>query len=421
MTKDPFFLPDAGVRPGVELTIQFSTLRKEVLALRILEFNIHRCPAYFFISFPVKDATRPPWTNTWQAAAGRGLTRSDAHKAAIAEAIERATLTSQGFGDPRTTTEPTSSETRLGALDVGNFDPNFTPKKQAFDHEIAGSSCGNLVDNLWIKCHNRYTSKMCWISATAILFGEDLRLGFAPEFSTSTGTATHLTPEQAQTHAIDELVERDGVAIWWYNRLVTARLSEDDAAALLPAALGEWLQARKRQTHWLVVPTDLPRHVLVAISARRDGSGPAIGASAAADPRDAIRSATLEMLQGEIALSQMRAAQVSDDPPPVPPLLAWSETTNVHETPYLCGEGTAGVRQHTGSLAEAFDRAGVDIYIADLTLEGSPLPVVKAVSPQLRDWLPRFGPGRLYDVPVSLGLQDAPTPEEALNPIPFVI
>jgi oxazoline/thiazoline synthase len=35
----------------------------------------------------------------------------------------------------------------------------------------------------------------------------------------------------------------------------------------------------------------------------------------------------------------------------------------------------------------------------------------------LRHFYPRFAPGRLYDVPVKLGLSDRPLKESELNPI----
>ena len=47
------------------------------------------------------------------------------------------------------------------------------------------------------------------------------------------------------------------------------------------------------------------------------------------------------------------------------------------------------------------------------------LPVVKVVVPGLRHFWARFAPGRLYDVPVQLGLLDRPLREEELNPIPI--
>ena len=49
------------------------------------------------------------------------------------------------------------------------------------------------------------------------------------------------------------------------------------------------------------------------------------------------------------------------------------------------------------------------------------LPVVKVVVPGLRHFWARFAPGRLYEVPVQLGLLDRPLREEELNPVAMFI
>ncbi|GAB5378154.1 MAG: hypothetical protein AcusKO_46160 [Acuticoccus sp.] len=232
------------------------------------------------------------------------------------------------------------------------------------------------------------------------------------------------TAEAATRHAILELVERDQVAIWWYNRLRPTRLAPDFAQAALPAGMAAWMAQRRRRTHHLLLPTDLPVATIVALSALPDGGRPAIGAAAALDPRDAVRAATLELLQGEITLAQMRAFSQMPDPPPPPPLFAWSQSTNLAALPEL-GAGAPFSDPPPpidfAHLLDHFAAHDIDIVTVDITRPEFGIPVVKALSPQLRDWLPRFGPGRLYDVPVVLGLRDAPLAETALNPTPFVI
>jgi ribosomal protein S12 methylthiotransferase accessory factor len=42
---------------------------------------------------------------------------------------------------------------------------------------------------------------------------------------------------------------------------------------------------------------------------------------------------------------------------------------------------------------------------------------VRVIAPGLRHFYRRFAPGRLYDVPVKLGLRDRPIAESDLNPI----
>jgi ribosomal protein S12 methylthiotransferase accessory factor len=42
--------------------------------------------------------------------------------------------------------------------------------------------------------------------------------------------------------------------------------------------------------------------------------------------------------------------------------------------------------------------------------------VVRVIVPGLRHFYRRFGPGRLYDVPVKMGLLDRPLQESELTP-----
>ncbi|XXS95487.1 YcaO-like family protein [Sorangium sp. So ce363] len=49
------------------------------------------------------------------------------------------------------------------------------------------------------------------------------------------------------------------------------------------------------------------------------------------------------------------------------------------------------------------------------------LCAVKVAVPGLRHFWPRFGPGRLYDVPVRLGWLERANREEDLNPVPLVV
>jgi ribosomal protein S12 methylthiotransferase accessory factor len=64
---------------------------------------------------------------------------------------------------------------------------------------------------------------------------------------------------------------------------------------------------------------------------------------------------------------------------------------------------------------------GMELLVLDQTRPDIELPVYKVMVPGLRHFWARFGPGRLYDVPVDLGWLGEPTPEERLNPIPMFL
>ena len=62
-------------------------------------------------------------------------------------------------------------------------------------------------------------------------------------------------------------------------------------------------------------------------------------------------------------------------------------------------------------------QAGLDFLVLDQTRPDIEVPVVRVIVPGLRHFYRRFGRGRLYDVPIKLGLHDRPLKENELNPV----
>jgi oxazoline/thiazoline synthase len=60
---------------------------------------------------------------------------------------------------------------------------------------------------------------------------------------------------------------------------------------------------------------------------------------------------------------------------------------------------------------------GLDFLVLNQTRADIDVPVVRVIVPGLRHFYRRFAPGRLYDVPVKLGLRDRPPSEDEFNPI----
>ena len=71
---------------------------------------------------------------------------------------------------------------------------------------------------------------------------------------------------------------------------------------------------------------------------------------------------------------------------------------------------------------KTIERSGVRIgtqtfLVLDQTRPDIEAPVVRVIVPGLRHFYRRFGPGRLYDVPVKLGWLEKPLKEDELNPM----
>jgi ribosomal protein S12 methylthiotransferase accessory factor len=74
------------------------------------------------------------------------------------------------------------------------------------------------------------------------------------------------------------------------------------------------------------------------------------------------------------------------------------------------------VKEQVEACVEVARRAGYDFLVLDQTRPDVEVPVVRVIVPGLRHFYKRFGPGRLYDVPVKMGLLDRPLREDELTP-----
>jgi ribosomal protein S12 methylthiotransferase accessory factor len=79
--------------------------------------------------------------------------------------------------------------------------------------------------------------------------------------------------------------------------------------------------------------------------------------------------------------------------------------------------GRLDTREQVISCVELAKHAGLDFLVLNQTRPDIEVPVVRVVVPGLRHFYRRFAPGRLYHVPVKLGLRDRPMLEDEVNPI----
>jgi ribosomal protein S12 methylthiotransferase accessory factor len=252
----------------------------------------------------------------------------------------------------------------------------------------------------------------------------------------SNGTAAGTCLEDAVIQGFLELVERDAVALWWYNR---TRHRAVDARAFGDPWPAECLDGHRRlgRATWVLdLTSDLGIPVFAALSRRTDKPAEDItlGFGAHFDPAIALRRALTEhnqMLPPVAAVRADGSGYACDDPT----VLDWWRTATVAGHPYLApaadspAAGPADFHHErrddllddiayiTGLLAGH----GMELLVLDQTRPDTGLPVVRTLVPGLRPFWARFAPGRLYDVPVATGRLAAPTPYHALNPVPLFL
>ncbi|MFJ4712039.1 TOMM precursor leader peptide-binding protein [Streptomyces sp. NPDC088785] len=369
---------------------------------------------------------------------GKGATETEARTSALCEAVERYSGTRHGD-------EPVvrDSWAALGPAAVHPADCQLYSDRQLRERQrwnSTGSALTHVPAPFDEHRPTEWTPVWSLTGGTQRLLPTSL-LYFAQEpaadglCADSNGNAAGSSPEDALLQGFLELVERDAVALWWYNRTrrpgVDLDSSDDPYVERIRTGC-----ARAGRALWaLDLTSDFGIPVVVALSRRTAGPTEDIvfGFGAHFDPRIALRRALTEMGQLLPALGPGGGGSgyAVADPEPV----RWWRTATLANQPYLAPDPAMspvpahgrGYRPHTDlrddvmAVTELVRGRGMELLVLDQTRPDLDLPVVKVVIPGMRHFWPRFAPGRLFDIPVALGQQAEPTRYADLNPVPMFV
>ncbi|MFI8965346.1 TOMM precursor leader peptide-binding protein [Streptomyces sp. NPDC053493] len=364
---------------------------------------------------------------------GKGTTAAEARASALCEAVERYCGARQGD-------EPTVTDSLAGLGDAA-VHPNtyqlFHERQYAdrdrwnashspFHHVSAPFDPRRPTE--WTPVWSLTAGVQRLLPTSTLYF--DCAPGGSRDglWADSNGNAAGSSLEDALVQGFLELVERDAVSLWWYNRLRQPGIDLDAFDEPWLTGLREALGRAGRHLWALDLTSDLGIPVVVAAS-RRSGSDATdiqdvhgvpdvvYGFGAHFDPRLALRRAVTEMVQ-------LLAPATAGAAPPVPvqpqllPDPGQSARTPGSFRPYVRNGDLLADVEDICSLVTAH---GLDLLVLDQTRPDVEIPVVKVLVPGLRHFYARFAPGRLYDVPVRLGHLGRSTPYEELNPVPLAL
>lgn len=402
-----------------------------------------RCPEFLhsYVSGPnlalTDDSLGAVRTGLRQQSGGKGRTETEARVGALCEAVER-------YSGSRLGDEPTvrGSFRSLGdrALHPDGCqlfdDRQFTDRERwnadnmYFQHVPRPFDEDEVLDwtPVWSLTHNRHR-----LLPTDLLYFN--RAAHPSVRATSNGNAAGSSLEDATVQGFLELVERDAVALWWYNR--TSHPAVDLASFDDPWIDGLVAQYRAlgREFWVLDLTSDLDIPVMAAISRRVDKPEQDImlGFGAHFDPQVALRRALTEL--GQLLPAAVATGPAGAGDPVDPHIRQWWSTATTDNQPYLCpatgptartrsGYGYSprhDLREDIDYIVELATREGLEVLVLDQTRPDIGMPVVKVIVPGMRHFWARFAPGRLYDVPVRLGRLATPTAYGDFNPIPLFL
>ncbi|MFJ2867622.1 TOMM precursor leader peptide-binding protein [Kitasatospora sp. NPDC087314] len=372
---------------------------------------------------------------------GKGITPLHARVSALCEALERHSGHHQGDEPTIRGSYRALAEEAVHPDAVQLYDPLQYPDRAAWNaanspfHHV-GDPFDERAEVDWTPLWSLTGQRRRLLPTALLYYGAPQARGHRFCHANSNGTAAGGSLEDAVLQGFLELVERDAVALWWYNRTRQpgVRAESFDDPWLTECAA---VHTRLDRSLWaLDLTSDLGIPVFAALSRRTDKPAEDIvlGFGAHLDPRIALRRAFTEvnqMLPSVVDARPDGGGYSCTDPVP----LAWWQGARAEEHPYLLPDPVVAARtpadhpyRPKGDLKAEVDGAvellrghGLELLVLDQTRPDIGLPVVRVVVPGLRPHFARFAPGRLFDAPVRLGRLAAPTPYGELNPVPLFV
>ncbi|MEM8558084.1 MAG: YcaO-like family protein [Bacteroidota bacterium] len=376
----------------------------------VVRFRMHRAPATL-------DDLK---ANEQQVAGGQGWSEEDALRSATFEAIERFSGTwrdalphrwaaARDLGpaallpaavdlhSERQRATPTPSHLRSMVAVPHPLDPDL--RIRWVEAAALGGAASDGVATRWFPAAGAFYA--------APEDGERYAL------PTSNGCAAGTSFRDAAWRGLCELIERDAVAIWWYNRVSRPALDLTTLDEPRLAAYAETLVAQGRTLDVFDITTDLGVPAVAAASRRIDGPpGWVIGFGAAATYTAAATSAVFEVAQ----------MQPATDSPAEPSPATWADTATLDDLPHLAPVGApiappAVPALDLDAVLDRLDALGIPVYAIDQTDPDIGVAVVRVLAPGLVHFWRRLGAARLYEVPVRLGWRTVPIQEAEVNPL----
>ena len=398
--------PMSGLVPSIDVMVQVG------------ELTI--CEGYYF-NTPDIDALDQGFTVR---CFGKGLNPTAAKVSALGEAVERsaARMTKQDsmlFG--------TADQLPSSAFHYDDFAKISDNQFQIFSGQPNHPHSVKRYDGEplhWAAAQSLTRNSRCYIPATLAFSQSRLpEEQFGRWNSNGCAAGTHL--EDALIQGLFELIERDAIAIWWYNKLVRPRVSFTS----LTTMQNEIAESLNAEVWLLDITHDLEIPTIVAVATSPEQTW--LGFGCHLDGEIAAQRALLELLQVKYTTKRY-------------PL-----SINLHHSDlnhFLRGESTVSdsallekrwqltkkfndpTKDRLNSAQELIDWLILHLQSTDLewlyfdySRPNLPLKTVRSFVPGLVHMWPEFANERLYHVPVKMGWLIQPNNENTLNSMPLYL
>ena len=365
-----------------------------------------------------------------QYCAGKGKTPQQARAGALAEAIERYSGIHQGdeaqiFGSYNDlkdrhkivspeSLQPFSQKQFKQREKLNATTPNkkrWIPKRFETDQTIAWTPAWSLLND-----------ELNYLPLSYCYMGTPERAGSEFFIATSNGSAAGNNIEEATIQGLFELVERDATAIWWYNQIRRPRID-------LYSFESQYMESIEREYHalgynlWVLdITHDLNIPVCVSVVYNPKTEHYCLGFGSHLDLKIAVERSLTEVNQlfllykNRVAAAPWDSELLTDRSFLFPSADSDTVLANKYGTPSY-----STIDEAIKQVQNLLSKQDLELLLVNKTRPEIGLSVVQVVVPGLRHFWPQFAPGRLYDVPISLGWRNTPHLEDTLNPVPLFL
>lgn len=252
----------------------------------------------------------------------------------------------------------------------------------------------------WVAAQDAFDDSIILVPAEAVILGSNEANGQSLVSPADTnGCAAGATFAQAQLAAVYELIERDALSRWWYCGQSGALLPTESHKTAIEFA--RFLETTGRTLHLRDITSDLNIPTCAAVVSDPDGGCLSAGFATRYDPSEALECALMELMQMELKQVMIRSGQLA-----VPEFETKSETISIADLPPSSAHGSnpkplpavtsqLSVPKALKFCLDRLKHADCRLAFIDCSRPEFGIPVVRAISPDLCHWKPRFGRSRM--------------------------
>jgi len=372
--------------------------------------------AYFQSTYQKKKITADTFV---QLSLGKGVLKHQAMSSALGEALERQAAQFTG--------EESFIYSTVKELNHRAFLPQqLVPFSNAQYRNFAHYQEVSLSNPQWVSEYNE-TIPVHWTRGWSLSKEEFVYFPAAFCFAntpyddhiyslyTHNGNAAGNTQEEAILQGALELIERDAVAIWWYNQIPRPEISlaviPDESRKIIAKTLdNDW-------DYWILdISNDIEVVSCVSVGQHKQTGQFVLGFGSHLDVSIACQRALTEMYQLITIKNKVTGPFDFDLIPAHPFLFPRRNTIEKRKADYQSFI-SLNIKEDILYLLKTLDNVGLELCVVNYSRPDIFLKTLKVIVPGLCHFWPQLDNQRLYAVPVKLGWLSKTLQENDLNPL----